>query len=120
MLDKHVFFLENPTDAELEILYSNATALIAASQIEGFGLPIIEAAQHKLPALASDIPVFREVGGDGVIYFSLDSPGQLIDAIHDMVRLRQEDRIILASKVKYISWKESSSKLLSILENYKK
>lgn len=30
---------------------------------EGFGLPVVEALVHGLPVLCSDIPVFREVGG---------------------------------------------------------
>lgn len=39
----------------------SSTCLIAASFGEGFGLPLIEAAQHGLPIMARDIAVFREV-----------------------------------------------------------
>ena len=47
------------TDKSLEYAYSNATALVFPSYVEGFGLPLVEAMQRGLPAMGSDIPVFR-------------------------------------------------------------
>ncbi|HZX77175.1 glycosyltransferase family 1 protein [Lysobacter sp.] len=60
-------------DRELGALYAQATALLAASQGEGYGLPLIEAAQHGLPVLARDIPVFREVMGEHATYLPDDA-----------------------------------------------
>lgn len=116
MLNKRLFFIENPTDAELELLYSKTTALITASAAEGFGLPIVEAAMRKVPVLASDIPVFREVGGDGAVYFSLETPEELVAAVKYITKLSVEDRINLAKKIKTLTWKESALWLLEILE----
>ena len=45
-----------------------ATALVTASRDEGFGIPLVEAMGLGTPVVASDIPVFREVGGDAVRY----------------------------------------------------
>jgi len=115
MLNKRLFFIENPTDAELEILYSKATALIAASTAEGFGLPIVEAALHHVPTLASDIPVFHEVGGDGAIYFALDTPNSLAQAVHAMAGLSAKARLDLVNKVKVSTWKQSAEAFLDIL-----
>lgn len=50
-------------DAELGRLYATARAVAVPSIHEGFGLPVIEALQHGVPVVASDIPAFREVGG---------------------------------------------------------
>ncbi len=44
--------------------------LLLPSFEEGFGLPVIEASQAKLPVFCSDIPPLRELGGDGAHYFS--------------------------------------------------
>lgn len=115
-LEKHLFFIENATDAEVNLCYKAGTALIAASVAEGFGLPIVEAALHQVPVLASDIPVFHEVGGDGAIYFSLESPCNLAEVVREMAKKSHAERVELAKKVKCLSWEESATKLLDILE----
>lgn len=117
MLNKLFFFIENPTDAELEVLYSEATALIAASTAEGFGLPIVEAALHHVPTLASNIPVFHEVGGEGALYFSLESPINLAEAVIRMANLSPEERLAMAKRIKVLSWKESATMFLDALQN---
>lgn len=68
--EKGILWLKDATDAELEYAYEHAAALIAASQEEGFGLPLAEAACYGLPVICSDIEVFREVVGDNATYFS--------------------------------------------------
>ena len=51
------------------VIYRHATALIAASRAEGFGLPLIEAAAYRVPLIVRDIPVFREIAGEHAYYF---------------------------------------------------
>ena len=86
-LGKRLFWLDGISDEYLEKVYSASTCLIAASEGEGFGLPLIEAAQHNLPIIARDIPVFREVAGEHAFYFSgLDTFG-LSTAIQDWLKL---------------------------------
>jgi len=113
-LGKNFFFVEKATDAELDILYSNANALIAASCTEGYGLPIVEAALQHLPVIASDIPVFREVGGNAALYFSLNSQSELRNAVKKVENLPSEDRKKLADSVKVLTWKESADWLLDL------
>lgn len=114
-LNKKLFFIEKFTDAEINLCYATATALIAASVAEGFGLPIVEAALHQVPVLASDIPVFREVGRDGAKYFSLSSPRYLSEAIRAFADLSTEDRFMMACKITTITWQESAKNLLSAI-----
>lgn len=108
-LGKRLAFIENPTDAEINLCYQSATGLIAASIAEGFGLPIVEAALHQVPVVVSDIPVFREVGGEGALFFSLQSPDCLAEAVKAMSSMNAEARAALASKVKVLTWKESAA-----------
>lgn len=51
-------------DAEIGALLRDACAILVPSFMEGFGLPLAEALRSNVPALCSDIPAFREVGGD--------------------------------------------------------
>jgi glycosyltransferase involved in cell wall biosynthesis len=80
-LGRRLFWLEGISDEYLEKIYTASTCLIAASEGEGFGLPLIEAAQHKLPIIVRDIPVFREVAGNHAFYFSGKEPTDLAGAV---------------------------------------
>lgn len=50
-------------DADLAVVYSLATVLLAPSRAEGFGLPVLEAMAHGVPVLVSDVPALVEVTG---------------------------------------------------------
>ena len=58
----------DPTDEEIARLLSGAKAFVFPSFAEGFGLPPLEAMAAGVPVVCSDIPVFREVYGDAVLY----------------------------------------------------
>jgi glycosyltransferase involved in cell wall biosynthesis len=56
----------------------NATALLAPSLSEGFGLPVSEAAAMGLPVIAADIEPYRERATLGVVLVdALDGMGWL-------------------------------------------
>ena len=76
-LGKRLFMFNDLGDTELEYCYRHSKSLVFPSFVEGFGLPLVEAMQRGLPAMASDIPVFREIGADFLAYFRLDDPGSL-------------------------------------------
>jgi len=59
---------------ELAALYRLADALFLPSRQEGFGLPILESALHRLPAFVSDLEPMRSVAGPGAWRFSLEQP----------------------------------------------
>jgi glycosyltransferase involved in cell wall biosynthesis len=59
-----VKFLGRVTDSELAALYHGATAFVSVSLDEGFGLPLVEAAQITNGVMVvSDIPTYRWVMG---------------------------------------------------------
>ncbi|MCI5223523.1 MAG: glycosyltransferase, partial [Candidatus Electrothrix sp. AR4] len=114
-LDKHLFWLDGISDEYLKKIYAVSTCLIAASEGEGFGLPLIEAAQHNLPIIARDIPVFREVAGEHAFYFSKLEPQDLSKNIELWLKLYSENRIPESSKMPWLSWKQSVNQLTEVL-----
>lgn len=49
-------------DAGLADVLAGARALLFPSFAEGFGIPLVEALAAGVPVIASDLPVFREIG----------------------------------------------------------
>jgi glycosyltransferase involved in cell wall biosynthesis len=105
--DKKLFWLRNISDEFLELIYANATALIAASEAEGFGLPLVEAAAHKLPLIVRDIPVFHEVAGQHAFYFKGMTPEEMGEEIKKWLSLARAGNAPDSSKVTMSSWRES-------------
>lgn len=68
-LNQQLFWFDAASDGLLQRLYERADGLIGASFGEGFGIPLIEAAALGLPLFLRDLPVFREVAGDGASFF---------------------------------------------------
>jgi len=50
------------SDAELDRHLRGARALLFPTLVEGYGLPLIEALASGAPVIASDLPVFHEIG----------------------------------------------------------
>ncbi len=70
-LEERVTFLDLLSDANLAWLYRSCELFIAASSVEGFCLPLLEARELSPRILCSDIAVFREVAGSSAEYFDL-------------------------------------------------
>lgn len=74
-LKPHVSELGRCSDRDLADHLANARALLFPSFVEGYGLPLIEALHQGTPVIASDLPVFREIGGDIPDYLDpIDGP----------------------------------------------
>ena len=113
-LGQQLFWLEGISDEYLEQIYPRCAALIAASEGEGFGLPLIEAARHRIPVIARDIPVFREVGGEGAYYVKADTPEQFAAALQRWLDLPPGDRPDVA-KITCLSWQDSAAQVKDFL-----
>ena len=111
-LGKRLFWLEGISDEYLEKAYAASTCLIAASEGEGFGLPLIEAAQHKLPIIARDIPVFREVAGEHAFYFkNAEDPQVITQCITQWLELNDRGQAPQSVAMPWLTWKESAEHL---------
>jgi glycosyltransferase involved in cell wall biosynthesis len=109
---RRLLWLERATDEVLLRLYESASALLAASEGEGFGLPLVEAAQYGLPVIARDIPVFREVAGDHAFYFAGGRPEDLADAVREWLALDARGEVPSSRDMPWLTWAESTQELV--------
>lgn len=108
---QRLFWFAGVSDAVLEQLYGLATALVAASQAEGFGLPLIEAARHGLPLIVRNIPVFREIAGEHAFYFTGDTPEALARALEQWQHLYRHQAHPRPAGMVWHDWQGSTMQL---------
>jgi glycosyltransferase involved in cell wall biosynthesis len=114
-LGQRLFWQENLADAHLQILYQKSTCLLAASENEGYGLPLIEAAQYELPILARDIPVFREVLDHFATYFDNASIDGLAASIIIWLEDFKRGTHIKSSGIPKQTWAKNVENLKNLL-----
>jgi len=114
-----VSFLPFIEENNLPSLYASAKCLVIPSKYEGFGIPVIEGMLSGIPVIASDIPVFKEIGADCITYFDQNNPLELADILQHTLQsvYSKEDKLKAQVRVKSFSWKESANTLLNCFEN---
>jgi len=115
-LGKRLLWLEGVSDEYLEHLYNEADCLVAASYGEGFGLPLIEAAQYNLPIFARDLPVFREVAGEYAYYFEGSDTQEIADRLANWLALYEKNEHPRSDEMPWLTWKESAKQLIAELD----
>jgi glycosyltransferase involved in cell wall biosynthesis len=113
--DKRLFWLAGISDEMLMKLYAGSSALLSPSEGEGFGLPLIEAAQHDIAIIARKLPVFREVAGEHAFYFEGLEPRDLADAINAWLLLNKEGKAPVSSGLPWLTWDQSARQVLDVL-----
>jgi len=114
---KRLYWFNAISDEYLDALYKKSSCLIAASEAEGFGLPLIEAGMKGMAIIARDIPVFREVAGEHAFYFSGTTPLQQSKEIKQWINLWNDGTHPSSSGMKCLTWKESAEQFLNCLNS---
>ncbi len=100
---------------DLRALVRGASLSVFPSLYEGFGIPMLEAFASRVPILASRIPPFEEVGGNGFLSFDPTSIDEMKKNLYSLLiegDVRQ--RLVQAGeeRLKLFSWKKSAQLLL--------
>lgn len=105
----------------LAAVYRRCTVALLPSEIEGFGLPVIEAMACGCPVIATDMPVLREVGGAAAIFAPL---GEIEPWSAHIISLLAENEVNPAASAmkreacianaKRFSWTSAASQLANI------
>ncbi len=112
---KIVGFLDDET---LASYYRGAAAFVTVSEIEGFGLPAVEAMACGIPVIASDQGSYPEVVGSAGILVSPKDEAGLADALRKIVT----DKALRASlskagilRAKEFRWRKFAERVLEVL-----
>jgi glycosyltransferase involved in cell wall biosynthesis len=114
-LGKRLHWLQGIDDATLRAVYQSSAALLMASEGEGFGLPLIEAAQHRLPLIARDIPVFREVAAEHAWYFRGLHADDLAQSLRAWLDAREAGALPDAGGLRWRTWADNAAELGAVL-----
>ncbi len=116
-----IVFYGNATDDELSSFYSNAIALVVPSLMEGFGLPVLEAMSLRCLVVASDIPAFREIAQDEILYFNPKDVNDISEKLKDIIenesKYKKEILDKAFEKTKKFSWEKSARETLKVYES---
>jgi glycosyltransferase involved in cell wall biosynthesis len=111
-----LFWIHGASDETLLKIYAGSSGLLAASEGEGFGLPLVEAALHNLPILARDLPVFREVAGDHAYYFVGLTAQSLAESLTVWLSLLNESCAPVWNDFTWLTWAQSAREMLDLME----
>ncbi|QAY74010.1 glycosyltransferase family 1 protein [Agromyces protaetiae] len=115
--EARLVFHDGVSDAEYAELLAGATALVHASKAEGFGIPLVESMRVGTPVVVSDIPIFREIGGDAALFFDAADPKSLVRALGALEQPGEWERRSEASlaQAARFTWATSVERLLEVL-----
>lgn len=115
--NKDIIFVGRVSDDELRKFYTNAVAFIYPSLYEGFGIPPLEAQKCETPVIVSDIPCFREVFKDSVLYCNAHDINSLMNRMIEILDpgLCQKMSDLGIHHSQNYNWNKSAEKLMQIL-----
>jgi glycosyltransferase involved in cell wall biosynthesis len=108
------WFVDAP-DPVLTSLYRTVDGVLVPSEGEGFGLPLIEAIHFGRPVLCRDLPVFREIIGDGARYFEGLNASALAGALRGWLAEIDAGAAPRGDPARLLSWAESARELTKVL-----
>jgi glycosyltransferase involved in cell wall biosynthesis len=122
-IERHVVtlpFLERPV---LAAVYRRAALVLMPSEVEGFGLPVIEAMACGTPVVASDLPVLREVGGTATRFLPVGDVPVWRDEVLGLLAEREEApdrwaarRAAGVEQAGRFTWSEYARKMVEIYQ----
>lgn len=110
-------FHNGVSDTDYARLLETAHALVHASFDEGFGIPLVEAMSVGTPIVVSDIPIFREIGGEAGIYADPLDPAAFASAIATLESGEEWKRrsVAVREQATHFDWERSADILYEVM-----
>lgn len=109
-----IVFHDGVSDAEYAALLNDRAVLATLSLDEGYGLPIAEALAFGVPAVVSELEIFREVAGPGALFVPPRDASAFAAAVRSLEDEAVRTRLIEAGRAQAagFSWRRSAERLL--------
>lgn len=106
-------FLGHVHENELPTLYSQCAGAVNPSFYEGFGIPLLDAAQAGAPLACSDIAPHRALLGESALWFDPAAPDSIASTLHHL--LDHPERA-LAKLTRAFTWDRCAQAMLEAME----
>jgi len=117
---RNIHFTGFLPNAQRDWLYTNATAYVFPSLMEGFGLPGLEAMGYGTPVISSNATCLPEVYGDAAYYFNPNNTDDIASAINKVLTDKNlREKLIKKGheQVKKYSWKRTAEQTHGVYQN---
>lgn len=104
-------------------LYCACDVYVTPAYAETFAHPLVEAMSSRIPVVASDIPVHREVCGTAALYFSRFSRRELADRVMELAAAPEAAaRMVVqgAERVQHFSWREHVDQIVTMADQLRR
>jgi glycosyltransferase involved in cell wall biosynthesis len=118
-IENHIILTGYLTGLKLAIAYKNATLYVFPSLNEGFGIPVLEAFNAKIPIIVANNSCLMEVGGDAVIGFDPLNQQQLAEKILQLLSDNSAKKKLIeegTKRLSFFSWEKTALELFSVFE----
>jgi glycosyltransferase involved in cell wall biosynthesis len=118
-LVNRVIFLQDVSFTDLPVIYKMASVFVYPSFYEGFGIPIIEALNARVPVIAAIGSCLEEAGGPDSIYIDPNNKEQLAAALQEVLSNDERRRIMIEKGLEFVQ-RFDKAKIAQDLNQYYK
>ena len=119
-LTPYLHVLEGVSFDDLPALYQGADLFVYPSRYEGFGIPMIEAANCGVPSIGATGSCLEEAGGPGALYVDPDDPQELARRIEEVLGDEALRRRMVADGRAWVARFEPEVIASELLSTYRK
>lgn len=118
-VSKDVFFSGDVSYEDIPEYYKNADVFVHPSNIESFGLPLLEAMASGVPIVASNRTAMPEIVGDAGIIVEPNNIDELAKAVSNVIKNDKLRKSLIEKgyeRVKSFKWKDTAIKTLAVIK----